>query len=217
MDVNSVLSKASGIVQVLFHLSFRYFLFTGAFYLEFYVWRNKKIWSAKKKQRYPANNHILREIFYSLLSMIIFGIIIIMTVIVGNKGYTMRYDHIDQHGYAYFFLSIVLMIFLHDTYFYWTHRLMHWKPLFKLIHRTHHLSFNPTPFAAYAFHSIEAFVEIGIIPLIVFTIPYHGVAILVFSIYTLLLNVMGHMGYELFPKGFASHWLFKWHNTSTHH
>jgi len=31
------------------------------------------------------------------------------------------------------------------------------------------------------------------------------------------MNVMGHLGYELFPKGFASHRLFKWHNTSTHH
>jgi len=109
------------------------------------------------------------------------------------------------------------MIVLHDTYFYWTHRLMHWKPLFKLAHKTHHLSTNPTPFAAYAFHPIEALVEVGIIPLIAFTIPHHASAITIFSLYSLLLNVTGHLGYELFPKGFASHKLFKWHNTSTHH
>jgi sterol desaturase/sphingolipid hydroxylase (fatty acid hydroxylase superfamily) len=94
---------------------------------------------------------------------------------------------------------------------------MHWRPLFKIAHKTHHLSTNPTPFAAYAFHPIEAVVEIGIIPLISFTMPYHPVALAAFSIYAIILNVTGHLGFELFPKGFASHRIFKWHNTSTHH
>jgi lathosterol oxidase len=64
---------------------------------------------------------------------------------------------------------------------------------------------------------MEAVVEIGIVPLIAFTIPYHGTALTIFSLYSLLLNVTGHLSFELFPKGFASHKLFKWHNTSTHH
>jgi lathosterol oxidase len=31
------------------------------------------------------------------------------------------------------------------------------------------------------------------------------------------MNVFGHMGYEFFPKGFASHKILKWHNTATNH
>jgi Delta7-sterol 5-desaturase len=217
MISDSTLSKAGEITKVLFSISSRYFLFAGSFYLVFYVWKNRKFWYAKIQQRYPENKHILREIGYSMLTMLIFGAIIILTIIAGKKGLTRVYNDIGQNGYVYFFFSIVLMIFIHDTYFYWTHRLMHWKPLFKIAHKTHHLSTNPTPFAAYAFHPIEAVVEIGIIPFIAFTMPYHPTALAAFSVYAIILNVIGHLGFELFPKGFASHRIFKWHNTSTHH
>jgi Delta7-sterol 5-desaturase len=217
MGSDATLAKAGEIARVLFNMTFRYFLFAGAFYLIFYVWKKRKFWVAKIQQRYPENKHILKEIGNSMLTVLIFGVIIMLTIIAGKSGLTKVYSDIGQYGYFYFFCSIVLMIFLHDTYFYWTHRLMHWKLLFKIAHKTHHLSTNPTPFAAYAFHPIEAVIEVGIIPLIAFTIPYNPTALLLFSLYSLLLNVMGHLGYELFPKGFASHRLFKWHNTSTHH
>ena len=151
------------------------------------------------------------------LTIFIFGVVILATIWAGVHGLTRVYAPLNKYGYVWYFVSIGLMIALHDTYFYWTHRLMHWKPLFKSVHKTHHLSINPTPFAAYAFHPFEALIEIGIIPLIAFIIPHHTSAITIFSLYALLLNVTGHLGYELFPKGFAGHWLFKWHNTSTHH
>ena len=76
---------------------------------------------------------------------------------------------------------------------------------------------NPTPFSAYALHPIEALLDVSIIPLIVFTIPYHVSAITIFSAYTLILNVMGHLGFEFFPRKFTTHQFFKWHNTATHH
>jgi sterol desaturase/sphingolipid hydroxylase (fatty acid hydroxylase superfamily) len=192
-------------------------MFAGSFYLFFYVWKNKKYWYAKIQQRYPEKKHVIREIINSFITIMIFGVVIMLMKWASKNGLTLVYEPINKHGYAYYFFSIILMIFMHDTYFYWTHRLMHWKPLFKWVHKTHHLSTNPTPFAAYAFHPVEALVEIGIIPLIVFTIPYHSSAVTIFSLYALLLNVMGHLGYELFPKGFASHKIFRWHNTSTHH
>jgi sterol desaturase/sphingolipid hydroxylase (fatty acid hydroxylase superfamily) len=198
-------------------MSSRYLLFTGSFYLFFYIWRHKKYWFSKIQQRYPEKKYIIREIKYSFFTILIFGVVILLVIWASKNGLTRVYEPINKYGYTYYFFSIGLMIFIHDAYFYWTHRLMHWRPLFKWVHKTHHLSVNPTPFAAYAFHPVEALIEIGIIPLMAFTIPHHGSAITIFSLYSLLLNVMGHLGYELFPKGFASHWLFKWHNTSTHH
>jgi lathosterol oxidase len=202
---------------VLLSLSIRYLLFTGIAYLIFYVWKNKDFWYAKIQQKYPEKKHILREITYSFITILIFGVVIMLTTWASKHGYTRVYTHINTYGYGYYALSILLMILLHDTYFYWTHRAMHWKPLFKVAHKVHHLSTNPTPFAAYAFHPVEAVVEISIIPLIAFIMPYHPSAIIIFSLYSLFLNVGGHLGFEIFPKGFASHKVFKWHNTSTHH
>jgi len=185
--------------------------------LFFYVWKKRKYWHLKIQQRFPGKEHILREIRYSFYTVFIFGIVIAQVAWASKERWTLIYYPIDKYGYPYYFFSIILMIFVHDAYFYWTHRLLHWKPLFKHVHKVHHLSLNPTPFSSYAFHPVEALVEIGIIPLLVFTIPYHVSAICIFSVYTLVMNVLGHMGYEFFPKGFASHKIFKWHNTPTNH
>jgi lathosterol oxidase len=204
-------------IRMIFNLVSRYLLFTGLLYFIFYIWQHKRFLYAKIQQRYPRKKSVSAEIKNSFISILIFGVVIFFTIWAGKKGWTLAYTPMSLHGKPYFFLSILLMILLHDTYFYWTHRLLHWKPLFKSVHKTQHLSVNPTPFAAYAFHPVEAFMEVAIIPLVAFTIPHYGPSIAIFSIYSLSLNVIGHLGFELFPKGFASHWLFKWHNTSTHH
>ncbi|SDI57786.1 sterol desaturase family protein [Mucilaginibacter sp. P25] len=217
MPLQPSIDKITEISRVLLSIAGRYLVFAGALYLFFYVWRRRTYWYSKIQQRYPESKHILREIVYSFFTILIFGAVILLVIYASKQHLTGIYPNISDKGYPYYFLSIGLMILMHDTYFYWTHRVMHWKPLFKLMHKTHHLSTNPTPFAAYAFHPLEAVVEIGIVPLIAFTIPYHGTALTIFSLYSLLLNVTGHLGYELFPQGFTTHKLFKWHNTSTHH
>src|ERR1700749_3240653 len=204
-------------ITMVFNLVSRYLLFTGLAYVFFYIWKKRKFWLSKIQQRYPDNKRVMNEIKSSFISMCIFGVVVLLTIWAGNNGLTMAYAPADKYGYVYYVFSILLMILLHDTYFYWTHRLLHWKPLFKAVHKTHHLSVNPTPFAAYAFHPVEAVVEVGIIPLVSFTIPHAAGTITVFVLYSLALNVLGHLGYELFQKGFATHRLFKWHNTSTHH
>ena len=113
--------------------------------------------------------------------------------------------------------STALLIFTHDAYFYWTHRLMHWKPLFPVVHRIHHLSHTPTPWAAFAFHPIEAVIQAGIFPLFILVVPVHPLAALVWLLYMTVMNVLGHCGFEILPRGFTRHPLSRWHNTSVHH
>lgn len=143
-----------------------------------------------------------------------------MIVILGyffNLGYTTVYTDISEHGIVYLFLTIAGGIFLHDAYFYWVHRFMHIPLIFKYVHKVHHQSQNPTPWAAFSFHPIEAILEFAIAPIILFTIPVHPIALLSFSLYMMLSNVMGHLGFELFPKYFTRHWFGQWLNSSTHH
>jgi lathosterol oxidase len=217
MHIFSSLGNLFDTFQVSFFLSVRFFLFAGAIFLFFYVWKRRKYWHLKIQQRFPDKKHIYREIRYSFYTVFIFGIVIVQVMWASKNRWTLIYYPIDKFGWPYYFFSILLMIFIHDAYFYWTHRLLHWKPLYKTVHVVHHRSLNPTPFSSYAFHPVEAVVEIGIIPLIVFTIPYHVTALYFFSAYTLLMNIFGHMGYEFFPKGFASNKFWKWHNTATNH
>ena len=59
--------------------------------------------------------------------------------------------------------------------------------------------------------------QAGIGPVIVFTIPVHPAAFGIFMVWQLTFNVLGHCGYELFPRWFLSSpagWLL---NSVTHH
>ncbi len=195
----------------------RYFLFCGIPFLIFYVWFKSPLFRFKIQPKFPGTSHIQREILYSLLSMLIFTTIGSAVFVAHRNGYTKIYTGIHEYGMAYFVFSVFLFIFLHDTYFYWSHRLMHHKKIYKHVHLIHHKSINPTPWAAFSFHPLEAVAQVLILPIMVFAIPFHPVAILLWGIYQLALNVGGHVGFELFPSGFTNNLFSKWHNTSTHH
>lgn len=79
------------------------------------------------------------------------------------------------------------------------------------------MSNNPTPFASFSFHPIEALAEFGFVPFMIMALPLHPIALVSFSLYMMLMNVMGHVGFEIFPRWFSNSWLFKVQNSSTHH
>lgn len=195
----------------------RYALFAGIPFLIFYVLFRKRLWHFKIQSSFPDWTHIKREVFFSITSMLIFAAVGSVLFFAKKYGYTKLYTNFNEHSVAYFIFSTLLFIFAHDTYFYFTHRLMHHKKVYRYVHIVHHQSTNPTPWAAFAFHPIEALVQVGIVPLMLFTVPLHPFALLTWSLYQLVLNVGGHLGYELFRKGFTKGMLRKWHNTSTHH
>jgi Delta7-sterol 5-desaturase len=196
----------------------RYFIIAGIAFLLFYVLVRKKISFKKIQQRYPGRNDYIREIGYSVITILIFACVPLL--LIRNdamRPYTTFYDDISRHGQLYFWTAFPLMLIMHDTYFYWTHRLMHHPRLFKWFHLVHHKSTNPSPWAAYAFHPLEAIVEAGIAVLFLFTIPIHTYHLPFFFLFMIVYNVYGHLGWELYPKGFSRHWLGRWINTSVNH
>lgn len=195
----------------------RYLIFAGAAWvLGYLIFRRR--WSHRKiVPREPLGADVRREIGYSLLTLVIFGAVGAATVMARKAGYTQMYFHIGRHGWAWFFTSIVLAIFLHDAYFYWTHRLMHHPRLFRAFHRAHHLSTNPTPWASYAFDPLEAVVQASIFPLAVTVMPMHPLAFFVFMVWQITFNVIGHTGYEFYPRWLLDSWFGKFINTPTNH
>ena len=197
--------------------AFWYGLMAGVAWLALYVVLRRAMRGRKIVPRFPTLKQLGWEILYSLRSLLVFGAVGSFVAFAGYSGWTRFYMRIDDFGWTWFVASIVLIIFIHDTYFYWTHRLMHHRRLFRIFHRVHHLSINPTPWAAYSFSTFEAVVQAGISPLVVFTIPVHPLAFLTFMIWQISFNVLGHCGYELLPRWFMQCWLAKFLNTSTHH
>lgn len=195
----------------------RYILLTGSVYLLFYVFLEKKFRNQKIQRNSPERIQLMNEMKNSFYTSMIFAFMGMSVFAARHFGYTKHYFNISEYGWLYFGFSIVFLVFAHDTYFYWIHRMMHSPKLFRLLHRVHHLSFNPTPMTSFSFHPLESFLEFGIVPLIVFIIPIHPYALLFLSVWSLIWNIYGHLGFELFPKGFATHRFWGWFNTSVHH
>jgi lathosterol oxidase len=195
-----------------------YGLAAGAVWLGFYVLFRGIVSNRKIVPRMPTWGEMGREVACSLRSILIYGLVSGAVVFASASGMrTSLYGKIGRHGWGWYVLSIALAIVLHDAYFYWTHRLMHHPSLFRRLHRTHHLSNNPTPWAAYSFGAGEAVVQAGIGPLLVYALPMHYSAFLVFMTWQIAFNVFGHCGYEIYPHWFLRTWAGRFLNTPTHH
>ena len=205
------------VVGITLETAVRYFVFAGVAWMLGYVWFKRRWWNRKIVERMPTSDDVKREVRYSLITLVVFGIVGTFTAYASFHGYTQLYRKIDSHGWPWFFLSIALCIILHDTYFYWTHRLMHDKRLFRWFHKAHHFSTNPSPWASYAFAPLEAVVQAGIFPLAIIAMPMHPLAFAVFMVWQITFNVAGHTGYEFHPRWLMDSWLGKFINTPTNH
>jgi sterol desaturase/sphingolipid hydroxylase (fatty acid hydroxylase superfamily) len=183
----------------------------------FYVWKKQKFQKFKIQATFPSKISINTELKYSVCTIFIFTTVILLFMRSPLNAYTKLYHQFNDHSVWYFIVSVLAAILIHDTYFYWTHRLMHWKKIFPYVHHIHHRSHNPTPLAAFSFHPLEALIEIGVLPVILFTMPIHPMAVGLFGTYMLTFNVIGHLGYELMSERFMRGRLLMVMNTSTHH
>jgi lathosterol oxidase len=161
--------------------------------------------------------NVRRELTHSLLTILIFGLVIAVLYGYGLINASLLYYKISAYPLWWFWLSVLLMLILHDTFFYWLHRVMHSRFLFARMHRIHHESVYPTAFAAYSFHPLEALAEALLVTIVIYVLPVHPVAFLMFQTISTAYNVYGHCGREFYPQSTASHWLGKWLNTSTLH
>lgn len=203
---------------LIFTLVFARYLVVASIAFGIFYFIRKKQWAFKKIQlRFPKVSDYGREISYSLITAFVFAAVGYGLFFTSLRKFTQLYMSVEDYGIGYLCFSIVLMLLVHDTYFYWTHRAMHSQALYKWFHKVHHLSTNPSPWAAYAFHPLEAVVEAGIIVVLALIMPVHPLSISLFLLIMMIYNVYGHVGYELYPKGFSTSAVGRWVNTSVNH
>lgn len=223
MNIDQLIpNKLPKIPQMLVGIAFeqwlRYALVAGCAWLLAYIVYKKRWWRRKIIQREPRPGEVWNELKWSLLTALIYGLMGTATLVVGRLTGTLQiYRKIGTHGWVWFASSILIAILVHDTWFYWTHRIMHHRRLFRMFHRVHHQSTNPSPWAAYSFAPLEAVVQAGIFPLLAFTVPIHALAFFSFMVWQISFNVLGHTGYEYNPRWLMNSWLGRIINTPTHH
>lgn len=197
--------------------SIRYFAISGMAFIPFYILMKDRFTKEKIQNKNAAKKDFLREVKDSISTMLIFGVSGALLFGSPIRQYTQIYSEVSEFGWLYFILSIPLALIIHDTYFYWTHRWMHGKKVYKRFHLTHHKSINPSPWASYTFSWLEGIIQSGIIYVLAFCIPIHEMALILFTVIAFVINVYGHLGYEIVPLWYRKTQAFKWIATSTYH
>ena len=164
------------------------------------------------------DRQIRSEIAWSLLSAAIYGLP--AGVVAWGwqaRGWTRIYADLHAFPLWYLPLSVLLYLFVHDTWFYWTHRLMHRPRWFRLAHAVHHASRPPTAWAAMSFHPVEALSGAVVIPVLVFLVPIHVAMLGVVLTVMTIMGVTNHMGWEMFPRALVHSRAGQWLITASHH
>ena len=195
----------------------RYLLGAGGVYIAINLAMSRRLGDQKIGERKIPAGQMSREIRASLRTVAVFAATGTMIALGARIGLMTVYPSIADYGVAYFWLSAAILIVLHDAWFYWTHRALHYPPLFRRFHRLHHRSNRPTPFTSYSFDIGEAVVNAIYLPLILLVLPAHPLALLIFVTHMMLRNALAHCGYEVFPAGRDGRPFFGWMTTVTHH
>jgi ferredoxin-NADP reductase/sterol desaturase/sphingolipid hydroxylase (fatty acid hydroxylase superfamily) len=162
-------------------------------------------------------HHFKHDLGFSASTFLIFAIMDVCFLYLEDKGYTQIYFDINDYGYLWLGLSFFIVLFIDDMFFYWSHRAMHLPRFYKFFHKVHHESTDPSPLTAFAFHPSEAVIEQLMHVVLPFLLPLNFWLMIAWQIFSMLNNVLGHLGYEIYPKGWVKFPLLQFKTASTHH
>ncbi|PHH61562.1 hypothetical protein CDD81_8143 [Ophiocordyceps australis] len=100
---------------------------------------------------------VRREMVDSLLALFWGSVLTVPVLLAQIHGFSKIY----QFGSASWWYEVAqfpFFVLFSDTCMYWLHRIFHAPALFKLLHSKHHQYVIPTPFSAYAFDPLEAWI-----------------------------------------------------------
>lgn len=175
------------------------------------------------QRRFPALHRgkqaqVRGEIAWSLSGVAIYALPAAAAMLAWQTyGLTLIYSDPSAYPPWWIPVSVLLVLAIQDTAFYWTHRAMHQPWLFQRMHAVHHSGRSPTPWAAMNFHPWEALSGAFILPLLVFVIPMHAGAVLTVLLIMTIMGTANHAGWELFPRWLVHGPVGKWVITATHH
>ena len=94
-------------------------------------------------------------------------------------------------------IMLVVSIILYDTWFYWGHRLMHTRALYKH-HFLHHRSVAPTVWSNYSDSLIDALAMQSYYLIAPLLLPIPGVVLVIHRLWDHINGQIGHSGFEYF-------------------
>jgi sterol desaturase/sphingolipid hydroxylase (fatty acid hydroxylase superfamily) len=188
----------------------------GGLHLYFYVLKkqgDERRFSSKPfaadNKRFLFGDQVRDNIFRTLVT----GVPIIttyeaVTYWLFANGY-LGFIPLDANSVGFWVWFGVLVLFapvIHALHFYFTHRLLHWRPLYKSVHRIHHFNVEIGPWSGIAMHPAEQSIYFSTV-CVQWLLALHPVNALYQIHLAAFLPAMSHSGFErLLVNGKDSGW-----------
>jgi sterol desaturase/sphingolipid hydroxylase (fatty acid hydroxylase superfamily) len=181
-------------------------MFFGAFHLALYTRKSQGTafkfngkWLETGNPRFMFQNQLLDNMFWSLASGVtIWSAYEVFTLWVFANGY-IPFVSWETHP-VYCALIMLLIPLFRDVHFYAIHRLIHWPPLYRAVHRLHHYNVNPGPWSGLAMHPVEHVLYFSGV-LVHWIVPSHPAHALFHLFHAGLSPALGHAGFDRIALG----------------
>lgn len=198
-------------------LLIRYFITAGFFYAFYLKVKKNETDKQLLSSRPLKKEQVKKEIYWSTISSAIFAFFGAVTYWLYLHDYTAIYLDAAKFGYWYLPLSLLIVLLLHETYYYWLHRAMHIPKIYKVVHKVHHQSLSTTPWTAFSFHPWESILEALIVPAILIFVPVNIYVLLFYLILMTFSSMVNHLDIEIYPASFRNSKFGKLWIDATHH
>lgn len=195
----------------------RYVIISGLWHYLFHQVFRERFQQRIINEAAPKSKQIKSEIFRSAITSLIFGVSGTVMVILWQMGIIRIYTDWSEYPVWYHPFSLIAMLLLHETYYYWLHRWMHRPRIYRLVHKWHHDSIKTSSMTSFSFHPIESVLQAIVVPVLLLIFPLHLYLLFALLMIMTISGTLNHASVELFPKGFEKHWLGKWLVGATHH
>jgi lathosterol oxidase len=150
----------------------------------------------KIQERQPTHD-ALRDIKSSTRQLAITSLCLATGLYAQHRGWVL-FDPVALSWWSvpvFFVLSLIL----HDTWFYWGHRILHTK-MFYRFHKPHHMTVTPTVWSNDAGSSVDTLFAHSYYALVLFVIPIPPAVFLAHRVFDQVSAAVGHCGYEHFAS-----------------
>jgi sterol desaturase/sphingolipid hydroxylase (fatty acid hydroxylase superfamily) len=193
--------QAGWILKMLLRNLVLMWLIYGGWHLLLYTFKvegtNRKYdprWLRKNDRNFLFRNQLYDNIFWSVVSGVPIWTAYEVLYMWGAANHYFPTVSWREHP-VYCTLMLIALPFWREFHFYWIHRAIHIKPLYKYVHYLHHKNVNPGPWSGMAMHPAEHLVYFTVI-LINLVVPLHPIHLLYNTQKSALEPASTHHGFE---------------------
>jgi Delta7-sterol 5-desaturase len=167
-----------------------YFGFCGLFH-----WLNG-VSPERRIQSRPAKDQVTMEIRTSVVALVSIAGYVAGGLFIQAKGWALTPLPVTWWSVPVTFIASLV---IYDAWFYWGHRLMHTKLLYRW-HSHHHRSIVPSPWSNNSDTLVGAFVEQSYFLAAPFILPIPAAVLIAHKVYDQVTGIAGHAGHEYFAS-----------------